>query len=510
MSRFLPLTALLAAFSLSALAQDDVFFPSASYEPSIPTPESVLGYRVGENFTPYHQLERYYQQLAAASERVQLDPYGESVEGRTLYLVIITAPENHSRLDAIRDASARLSDPRATSQEEAERLAASTPVVVWLSYNVHGNESVSSEAALQVAYELAASGEARVADWLAQAVVVLDPIVNPDGRERYVHYYRSTVGRRPNPDRFAAEHQERWPGGRTNHYLFDLNRDWVWQTQPESRARVRAFLRWHPQVHVDYHEMRASSTYFFPPPAEPVHETFRALLAKWYGIYGRANAAAFDRHGFRYYTGEDYDLLYPAYGDTWPALNGAVGMTYEQAGGGFAGLVVELPQGERRLTLHDRAARHFLTSLSTLQASVEHRTERLRDYYEFRRAAIEAGRNGSVRQFFLVPGADRERLARAVEILQRQGIEVQRAEAAFEAEKLTDFRGETLARQQLPAGTYVVDLAQPQGFLARAVLEREAALASTFFYDVTAWSLPLAFGLETYAAAEPAQVALTR
>ena len=503
--------AVLWVFSLapSVSAQESPLAPSASYNAAIPTVEEILGYSVGEAFTPYHELERYYQRLAAASERIRLEPYGKSVEGRTLYLVILSTPENLERLGTIRTALARLSDPRRTTPEQAEALIASTPVLVWLSYNVHGNESVSAEAALQVAYELAASQDARVRDWLANAVVILDPIVNPDGHERYVHYYRSTVGARPNPDRFAAEHQERWPGGRTNHYLFDLNRDWAWQTQPESQARVRAYLRWNPQVHVDFHEMGAASTYFFPPPAQPVHETVAPLLKKWFELYGRGNAAAFDRHGFRYYTHEVYDLFYPAYGDSWPSLNGAVGMTYEQAGGGAGGLVLELPEGQRVLTLRDRAARHFVSSLATIDTSVQHRESRLKDYYQFRRAAIRAGQTGSVKQFFLVPGRDPERLARVVAILLRQGIEVRRAQEEFEAAELTSSWGEKIPRKRLPAGTFVVDLAQPAGFVARAMLEREAKLEGDLFYDVTAWSVPLAAGIEAYAAGQPARVGLS-
>ncbi|MGH9777945.1 MAG: M14 metallopeptidase family protein [Candidatus Acidiferrales bacterium] len=494
--------------SVAVAAADDPLAPSSTYDPSVPTPESVLGYRVGESFTPYHDLERYYQALAAASHRVRLEPYGKTHEGRTLYLVIVSTAENLARLDEIRAATAKLADPRTTTPTEAQALAASTPATVWLSYNVHGNEAVSSEAALQVAYELAASQDARVLDWLQHAVILLDPLLNPDGHERYVQFFRSTLGKNPNPDRFAAEHQERWPGGRTNHYLFDLNRDWAWQSQPESRARVRAYRQWNPQVHVDFHEMGADSTYYFAPPAEPVHDTIAALLKKGFDLYGQGNAAAFDRYGFRYYTSERFDLFYPSYGDSWPSFNGAIGMTYEQAGGPAGGLVITLPEGQRTLTLRDRAARHFVSSLATIDTSVKHREARLRDFYDFHRAAIDAGMKGPVRQFLLVPGPDRERFARALEILLQQGIEVQFVAADFDADSLTDHWGEPVARKRLPIGTCVVDLAQPAGFLARALLEREAKLETTFFYDVTAWSLPFSMGIESYATAKPVTASL--
>jgi len=503
-------TVFLLIFLLSsvALAADDPLSPSSAYDPSIPTPESVLGYRIGDSFTPYHDIERYYRALAAASNRLRLEPYGRTHEGRTLYLVIFSAPENLARLEEIRAATAKLADPRTTTPQEAQALAASTPATVWLSYNVHGNEAVSSEAALQVAYELAASQDARVLDWLQHAVILLDPLLNPDGRERYVQFFRSTLGKNPNPDRFAAEHQERWPGGRTNHYLFDLNRDWAWQSQPESRARVRAYRRWNPQAHVDYHEMGADSTYYFAPPAEPVHTAISELLKKGFDLYGQGNAAAFDRYGFRYYTRERFDLFYPSYGDSWPSFHGAIGMTYEQAGGPAGGLVISLPEGQRTLTLRDRAARHFVSSLATIDTSVKHREARLRDFYDFHRAAIDAGLKGPVRQFLLVPGPDAERFSRALEILLQQGIEVQCAAADFDADSLTDHWGQAVARKRLPADTCVVDLAQPAGFLARALLEREARLETTFFYDVTAWSLPFAMGIESYAAAKPVSTPL--
>ncbi len=478
-------------------------FPSATYNPAVPTLQVALGYKLGDAFTPYATIERYYQTLAQVSDRVKLEPYGKSVEGRTLYTMIISAPKNLARLEEIRKASARLSDPRQLREAEAQKLIAETPVIVWLMYNVHGNEASSSEAAMQVAYELSASQDAKVLEWLDNAVVVIDPVANPDGRDRYVQNYRERMGVRPRSDRFAAEHQERWPGGRANHYLFDLNRDWAWQTQPENVARVKVFRRWYPHVFVDFHEMGSASTYFFPPPAKPVLDYIDPLLTKWYQIYGKGNASAFDKYGIRYFTRESFDFFYPAYGDSWPSLNGAVGMTYEQGGGGAAGLVVQLPEDQRTLTLHDRAAHHFITSLATIHTSVKNRAARLKDYYDFRRAAMRGEQ-----QYYLVPSRDQERVARLVDVLLSQGIEVKRAEAAFDAEDVTSYWGEKSAKKRLPAGTYVIDAAQPAGFLARTLLEREIKHDTVFFYDVSAWSLPLAADVEAYAASRAAHADL--
>ncbi len=383
--------------------------------------------------------------------------------------------------------------------EQATALIETTPAIAWLSYNVHGNEASTAEAALQVAYQLAAGEDEQTQLILHNCVVIIDPLVNPDGHDRYVYFYRGQRGVEPNADPNAVEHLEPWPGGRFNHYLFDLNRDWAWQSQPESRARIAAYREWNPQLHVDYHEMSSESTYFFFPPAEPIQENIAALLKPWWERYGRANAAAFDRYKVRYYSGEDYDVFYPAYGDSWPSLNGAVGMTYEQAGGGFGGLVVELGEKRGRLTLRERIWHHYLTSLASLATTAQYRRERLRDYYEFRRRAIEAGRSGRVKQYVLLAEPDPERTARVVEILLRQGIEVSRAQKLFVAEQVVDYTAQTQARKEFPAGSYVVDLAQPAGFLAEALLTQEIPVKTHFFYDVTGWSLPLAAGVETYA-----------
>jgi hypothetical protein len=498
-SRLAIVLLLLAVLIAPALAEPATVVQSASYNPAIPTMKSVLGYEMGEQFTYYSDLVRYFDALAAASDRLKLEPYGKTYEGRTLYTVAISSPKNLARLDAIRSDAAKLTDPRKTTPEEARRIAAEMPVIVWYSYNVHGNEAASSEAAMQFAYELCASQDQKVLNWLDNAVVVFDPMANPDGRERYVTRYRQALGAYPRGDRFAAEHHEGWPSGRPNHYLFDLNRDWAWLSQTETVARAARYLQWNPQVDVDFHEMGPQSTYFFFPPAKPILPWIAPLVSKWYEIYGKGNAAELDRYGLRYYTKESFDLFYPSYGDIWPSLNGAIGMTYEQGGGGYSGLKINLPDHQRTLTLKDRATGHFLTSLATLNTSVQNRQARLQDYYEFHRAAIQSGQQGPMRAVYLVPGRDPSRIAHVVNTLLRQGIEVERSTTPVDAEDLTSYWGEKIVKKQLPAGTYVVDMAQPAGFLARALLQREVEHSDNlFFYDVSGWALPLAADVEGY------------
>jgi len=313
--------------ALLSQSRPDPWAPASSYDSKIPTVESVLGYKAGERFSAYSNLERYYHAVAAVSDRMKIESYGKTYEGRPQYLITITSPRNLARIADIRAAMAKLNDPRKTTPAEAQSLSENNPIVVWLGYGVHGNEANSAEAAMQTVYELTASDDPRVKEWLESCVVLIDPLTNPDGHERYVQFYNSVSGERPVADRFAAEQNERWPAGRSNHYLFDLNRDWAWQSQQETRNRLKVYLEWHPQVAVDLHEMGSRATYFFAPPSEPFFDPLRGLLGKWYDIFGRGNAAEFDSYGFRSSTHEGYDLFGPRYGNSWPALNGAIGMT---------------------------------------------------------------------------------------------------------------------------------------------------------------------------------------
>ncbi|MGH9361234.1 MAG: M14 family zinc carboxypeptidase, partial [Thermoanaerobaculia bacterium] len=311
---------------------------------AVPSPAELLGYPLGTRFTHWDRIVEALAAIDRASDRVTMWEYGRTYEGRPLQLLAISTPANLARLEAIRQERLRLADPQALAAEERERLLRELPVVVWLAYGVHGNESSSAEAAMATAWVLASAG-GETAELLRDAVVLIDPLSNPDGRERYVHAYEQRAGSRPNPDPAAAEHFEPWPGGRQNHYLLDLNRDWAWASQQETRHRIAAYRQWEPQVYVDFHEMGSESTYFFPPTAEPIHPRIDRALVSWLDTFGRANAQAFEQQGWIYYTGENFDLFYPGYGDSYPSLRGAVGMTYEMAGGGRAGAALALPDG---------------------------------------------------------------------------------------------------------------------------------------------------------------------
>jgi len=486
-------------------------------DPAVPSPAEVLGYPLGKRFTRYAEILGYLERLAEASPRVAIWEYGRTYEDRPLVLVAISSPANVARLDEIRRRRAALGDPSDTGGEERERTAATEPAVVLLGYGVHGNESSSAEAAMATAYLLAAAR----GDWermLEDVVVLVDPLKNPDGRERYVHGYQQLRGAEPRPDRDAVEHREPWPGGRFNHYLFDLNRDWAWATQRETRARLAAIREWEPQVYVDLHEMSSESTYFFPPPAEPVNPGIDPRVVAWLDAFGRGNAAAFDRLGWIYYKAESFDLFYPGYADSYGSFRGAVGMTYEVAGGGRAGLAIRRSDGSL-LTLADRLARHLVASLATVRTAAEGKPRLVADFLA---ARAEGARRGGPAYLW---DAGRPEAGAMASLLARHGIAVRRLAADQEvavrpiaiggAAGREDARAEPRAFR---AGAWVAPAGQPLGNLLRALLEPETPMPEAFldrqrrrveddldaaFYDVTAWALPLAYNVETWVADRP-------
>lgn len=479
-----------AALLLLAVAR-----PAAGQQ-RIPSPREVLGHRLGDRYTSYDGISAYLDALAAAApDRVKLVRYGTTYEGRALRFAVLASPRNLARLDEIRAAGRKLADPRTVSVPEAEELARTMPAVAWLSYGVHGNEASSPEAALDVLHRLLSPGESGTAGLLDSLVVIVDPLLNPDGHERYVNFQVSRAGIVPREDPEAAEHTEGWPSGRTNHYLFDLNRDWAWLTQEESRARVAAYREWMPHVHVDFHEMGYNSSYFFFPAFKPVNKNLPPSTVEWGGIYGRGNAEAFDREGWSYYSGESFDLFYPGYGDSWPSLNGAIGMTYEQAG--QAGVSIRR-RDEQVLTLRERIEHHAAASIATLRTTAANRWKRLRDFHRFFADAIAEGRNGPVKAYIVPPGDDPARTAKMVNLLIRQGVEVHRAGRDFPSGDAKTYFPSARKPDRFPAGSYVIRLDQPAKRLIMVLMEREPAVTDTSYYDISAWCLPIAYGVEAW------------
>lgn len=340
------------------------------------SPDQFLGYKLGSRFTAHAQVVYYFEHVAKfAPQKVKLQYYGATNEHKPLLLAFVSSAENIENLQNIRKNNVQLAAAGAASIEKP------TPIV-WLSYNVHGNEASSSEASMLTLYELVNPQNSQTKLWLGNTVVVIDPCLNPDGRDRYVNWFNSVVGIKYNPDVIAREHNEPWPGGRTNHYNFDLNRDWAWQTQLESRQRVKEYLNWMPQVHVDFHEQGINDNYYFAPAAQPYHEAITQWQRDFQVQIGKNHARYFDKNGWLYFTKEVFDLLYPSYGDTYPIYNGSIGMTYEQAGGPEGGLGVLTSDGDT-LTLYDRLIHHYTTSLSTIEIASQNAAKLITEFKNY-------------------------------------------------------------------------------------------------------------------------------
>ncbi|MBM4187115.1 MAG: hypothetical protein FJ206_07365 [Gemmatimonadetes bacterium] len=504
-----PIPLMLVAAWVPTLAAQHSFNVGGRYDPAVPVPRAVLGYEVGERFTPHHLLMRYLDRLAATSKRIRLDTVATTFEGREVMLVIATSERNQARLESIRQDAAALA-------EGNEAVAARLPAIVWLGYSVHGNEASGVEAAIGLLYQLAAGQDDTTAMILDSTVVLIDPVQNPDGHERHaqdVARMRGAFGPPTHPQ--AMIQSGTWPGARTSHYHFDLNRDWFLRSHPESRGRVATFLRWWPHVAVDLHEQGPEASYFFAPPMEPINKNVHGTILKWWDIFAASNAAAFDRHGWSYFRREGYDEFYPGYGVSWPILNGAIGMTYEQASSG--GGAYQRLDGTI-LTLRQAAHHHYTAAWATVVTSALRARERVRDYLTFRQTAVSEGARLAARFVLL----ERDPDGRADTLVQRlagNGIVVERV--GQDQTLLATGHGDGGARPtRIAAGSYLVDLAQPQGRLAKALLEADAQLDSSFihqelesrrtgqpdrFYDLTAWSLPMTHRVRAWTtAAAPA------
>jgi len=491
-------------------AQPAGFVEPADFDPAIPSPESGIGHAVGAKAVRYHALEQYVKALAEASDRVTMTVYGQSHEGRPLFYLTITSPANHARLDRIQADNAKLSDPRTLSNSaEAERLVNALPAVAWLNYSIHGDELSSTDAAMYVAYHLAASQDQTTRQLLDNVVIHLNPLVNPDGRERYLSHLEQLTGIVSSPDLQSMQHQALWSRGRGNHYLFDLNRDWLVHIHPEVRDLAKVILSWNPHLLIDSHEQGAYETYLFDPPREPINTHLAPTVLDWRRRFSADQAEAFNRYGWSYYTKDWYSEWSPIYTNSWASISGAIGLLYEQARVDAAS--VKHPTG-REVSFRETVHHHIVSTLANLETLRVNREHILSDYLQDRRWAVnEADPNAAV--FLLPPCEDTSRWTRLAELLTEQGIEVGFARDSFEAEDTTDIRGNTLSSRTFPKGTLIARSAQPHRRMLHALCEFDPRLKDSFLlkerkelenrrgtllYDVSTWNLPMAFALEAY------------
>ncbi|ASU32509.1 M14 metallopeptidase family protein [Mucilaginibacter xinganensis] len=463
----------------------------SAFSQAIQSPEKFLGYKPGEQFTPHYKIVEYFKYIAGASKNTKLVQYGSTNEGRPLLAMFIASDENIGRLEEIRQNNLKLA-----GLDKGASAAASQPVICWLSYNVHGNEPASSEAAMWTLYDMVDPANTRTQPWLKNTVVVIDPCLNPDGRDRYVNFYNSVKGEKPDANPFSREHAEPWPGGRINHYYFDLNRDWAWQTQKETQARVALFNQWLPEVHVDYHEQGYNSPYYFAPAAEPFHKVITPWQREMQITIGKNNAKYFDQNGWLYFTKQEFDLLYPSYGDTYPIYNGSIGMTYEQ-GGISAGLAVLTRSGDT-LTLVQRVAHHHSTSLSTVETASAYSQKLLDEFKKFYDNS-RANPPGEYKTY-IIENDNIDKVNALAKLLDRNGIKY-----GFGLKSnVTGYNYTSNKTEQytINPNDMVINAYQSKSVLLNVLLEPKTFVADSNTYDITAWSLPYVYGLKALAVKE--------
>lgn len=470
----------LPLFAFSQVGSDTVdlnyYLPkNHTYNSDIPTPQSVIGHEVGEWHITHDKLIQYLQVLSEASDRISLENRGETFEGRPLLLLTVTSPRNHERIDQI------VADRKKLVNGEIEPTE-DMPVVIYQGFSIHGNEPSGSNAALAYAYHLAASNEV-LAD-LENTVILFDPSFNPDGLQRFAYWANVHRAHQLNYDPNDREYREVWPGGRTNHYWFDLNRDWLPVQLPESRARIATYHKWLPNVLTDHHEMGTNSTFFFQP-GEPtrVHPLTPKINQELTKMIGSYHAKALDKIGSLYYSEENYDDYYYGKGSTFPDLNGTIGILFEQ--GSSRGHGQESENG--LLTFPFTIRNQFTTALSTLEAANGLKSKLMeyqKDYYATLRKEASAHKTSG---YVFGTSKDAGSAWHLTEVLKRHGINVMALEEDYRSGKKEFSSGKS----------YFVPLNQRNPRLVDAIFEERTTFTDSLFYDISAWTFPHAFGVSS-------------
>jgi hypothetical protein len=501
----------LAAAPMVAPAASNDWVPGATYDPRVPTIRQVLGFEPGTRLTTFYETEKLMRAWAdAVPDRARLLTFGEDYEGKTLYHLVISGPENIQNLEQIRERWGKLADPRRLNgQAELDAIVRTTPASFLIS-TIDTTEASSVEAMQVIAYHLLAGTDPQTARLLQDLVVHVVPVENPAARERYVAWYNAEMSAIPKSDPQASEHTMPWGvGNDTNHYHLDPNRDGVSMVLRETRAKARMMREWHPEVALDLHEMGVDSPFFFPPYPEPYNTNLPIeTLKKWWDIYAADLRVEFDRQGWRYFSLDAFGSPFLGMHTLYTQYLGAIGVLFEQAGGS-GGIVLERGNGSL-LTLRERMQHHVTGSISMLRVTADNREARHRDYHEFFRSSLNGVPGVTAKRYVFPPGDDPHRIADFVDALLAHGIEVDRAVEPFALERAQDYFGSAPGRRQFPAGSYVVTLSQPLSRLANAVLEKEPHHSVPFFYDISVWALPYNHGIEGWWTDEGAPVRIER
>lgn len=473
------LAAMLLSIVMANAQSLDYYLPkNVSYNPNIPTPKSVIYHEVGEWHVTHDRLVNYMKALDQASDRITLQVSGYTYEGRPQLAMIITSPKNHAQIETIRKEHLKLSDANQSSSLNLDNM----PIVVWQGYSIHGNESSGSNAALLTAYYLAAAQGAAVEDLLEKVVIIFDPSFNPDGLNRFANWANMHKSKTMVADPQAREFNEVWPGGRFNHYWFDLNRDWLPAQHVESRSRLKVYHDWKPNILTDHHEQGSNATFFFQPGVPSrVNPNTPNRNQELTAAIGNFHAKFLDSIGSMYFTKEGYDDFYYGKGSTYPDINGAVGILFEQASS--RGHAQETDNG--LLTFPFTIRNQFVTSLSTLEAARALRKEMLAFQRDFYKDVAKESEAFTVKAYVFGDEKDKSRTNMFIEMLQRHQVKVYSLKTDVSADGKNFKAGQA----------YVIPTAQQQFKIIKTVFEKTFEYKDSLFYDVTAWTMSLAFGL---------------
>ncbi len=481
MNRYLPI--LLCTF---LFAQQNIQLPmkikGVRYNTSIPKPEEIIGHQIGTRHTRTDQVVNYFEALAARSNRIVLTDHAQTHEGRRLIHAIVTHPDNHKNLEAIRQANLKLSDePNKVSDKDLN----GNPLVAYLGFSIHGDEASGTEASLLVLYHLAAGHGKQIDDVLKNTVLIIDPMFNPDGRDRFVNWVNGNRGAVPTADVQDREHNQPWPRGRTNHYLFDMNRDWMPVTQPESEGRIKLFHHWRPQFLLDAHEMGSNSTFFFQPgiPSRNNPNTPKRTI-ELAGELAPFHAKRLDEIQSMYYSQQSYDDFYYGKGSTFGDIHGSVGILFEQA----SSRALETETNQGRMTYAFTVRNHFMATLGTLDGLTALRKEFLTYQRDFYATAPDIAKKNPAKGYLVSLKKNRTRAQLLIQNLQKQRI------VAYELKKAI-----TLKQTKFHLGeAVIIPSNQPQTRFLKGIMERVVEFEDSLFYDVSAWTLPLAYGVESH------------
>lgn len=480
---------------------------SGTYNSALTHPDKILGFEIGQRVASPAQISESIGIWKNQTDRMHVIEYARSHEGRPLHAVFISSPENLAKMDEILAKLDSLSDPRKTNDSQAKKIIDELPAIAWMAYSIHGNETSGADAALASIYHYGASQDPKVTKMLDDMIIVIDPMMNPDGRDRFSKSLEQYRGTAPNVDDQSLLHRGDWPYGRTNHYFFDLNRDFFYLTQPETKGRVSLINKWRPQLMIDGHEMGPQDTYLMGPPRQPLNFNIAPSVQKWAHTFAEEQGAAFDDKGWRYYTGEWFENWYPGYSN-YAEYRGSMHILYEQSRMAEDG--VRRPEGTIQ-TYKESVHHQFVSTIANLASLQKYSKDMYRDYWADRKSILEKDSQYANKTYVVLANNNDTRMATLVDKLLAQDIEVFVADKSFKAKKATNHLGKTKATT-IPKGSLIIPNRQPEARLLSAIMEFDAKIlpetvqeerqkilreGQSIMYDTSAWNLTMMYGLES-------------